>query len=111
MSNAEHATSPLRHPDRLFIDGAWVAPSTDASIAVVNAATGALYARVAEANERDIDRAVSAARRAFDNGRWSGLSHCDRAAYLRAIADEVDSRADDIAAIWPNETGIVHSVA
>lgn len=111
MSNAARDTPPLRHPDRLFIDGIWVAPSNDAPIDVFTAATGALYARVAQANESDIDRAVRAAREAFDDGRWSGLSHGDRADYLRAIADEVDARAEDIAAIWPNETGILHSVA
>ena len=67
--------------------------------------------RVADAQEADIDRAVSAAREAFDRGPWPRHTHAERAAYLRAMAGKLDERVADIADIWPNEMGMVHSIA
>lgn len=105
------AAPPLREPRRFFIGGAWVDPSTDATIDVIAPATEQPYLRVAEAMESDIDRAIAAARWAFDNGPWPRLSHAERARYLDAIAAKLGSRADDVASIWPNEMGVLHSTA
>lgn len=105
------AAPPLREPRRFFIGGAWVDPSTDATIDVIAPATEQPYLRVAEAMESDIDRAIAAARWAFDNGPWPRLSHAERARYLDAIASKLGSRADDVASIWPNEMGVLHSTA
>jgi len=58
----------IRHLDKLFIAGAWVAPSSDGKIDVVSPVTEEVVFRVAEAREPDMDRAVDAARRAFDSG-------------------------------------------
>lgn len=58
-----------------------------------------------------MDRAISAARKAFDNGPWTRLSHQERAGYLRAFADTIEARATDCDEIWPRESGVVHSVA
>jgi acyl-CoA reductase-like NAD-dependent aldehyde dehydrogenase len=102
---------PLKHPEKFFIDGQWVEPSTLARIEVIAPATEQPYMRVAEANEADINRAVAAARQAFDQGPWPRMSHTERAGYLMAIADKLAQRADDIALIWPNEMGILHSLA
>ncbi|WP_157220683.1 aldehyde dehydrogenase [Flavisphingomonas formosensis] len=103
--------APVKYPDRLFIGGAWVEPSSDATIEVIAPGTEEPYLRVAEAKETDIERAVAAARLAFDEGPWPRLSHADRAAYLNAIAAKLDERAPDIAAIWPNEMGILYAMA
>jgi acyl-CoA reductase-like NAD-dependent aldehyde dehydrogenase len=102
---------PLKYPEKFFIDGQWVAPSTLARIDVIAPATEERYMRVAEAGEADIDRAVTAARAAFDRGPWPRMSHAERAGYLMAIADKLEQRAADIALIWPNEMGILHSLA
>ncbi len=59
-------TSPLRHPDRFFIGGQWVAPSSDATIDVVDSGTEEHFFTVAEAQAPDMARAVDAARQAFD---------------------------------------------
>ena len=67
--------------------------------------------RVAAAEEKDINYAVHAARTAFDRGPWPRLSHAERAAYLVAISTELANRTGDVASIWPNEMGIVHSMA
>jgi len=102
---------PLTHPLHFFIDGEWTAPSSDATLDVIAPATEQLYVRVAQAQREDIDRAVSAAREAFDRGPWPHLSHDERSAYLRAIAAGLDERSRDISTIWPNEMGILHSMA
>src|SRR5262245_62493918 len=108
---APAATAPIKHPDRLFIDGSWAAPSSDGTIDVVNSATEELFVRGAEAQAADVDRAVVAARAAFDRGPWPRLSHAERAKYLRAIARELGSRADDLAQIWTTESGVIHGIA
>jgi betaine-aldehyde dehydrogenase len=108
---ATQFSAPLAHPDQLFIGGEWVAPSTDALIDVIAPATEELYVQVASAQDADVGRAVAAARDAFDNGPWPRMSHKERAAYLNAMADELKARSTDIAAIWPNEMGILHSMA
>ncbi|MFD2138414.1 aldehyde dehydrogenase family protein [Novosphingobium resinovorum] len=80
-------------------------------IDVVSPATEDLYMRVASAQANDVDRAVAAAREAFDNGPWPRMSHAERAGYMNAMAAELKRRAADIAAIWPSEMGILHSLA
>ncbi|MBP7337405.1 aldehyde dehydrogenase [Niveispirillum sp.] len=102
---------PLRHPDRLYINGEWVKPEGEDHFDVIAPATEQLYLRVAEAGTGDIDRAVAAARAAFDEGPWPRLSPAERAVYLQAIAKKLTERAPDVAAIWPNEMGILHSLA
>jgi betaine-aldehyde dehydrogenase len=104
-------TIPFGHPDRFYIGGEWVSPSTAAQIEVVAPATEEVYARVAEAAEPDVDRAVAAARAAFDHGPWPRLSHAERAGYLRRMGALLRERAGDISEVWPNEMGILHSLA
>ena len=105
------APAPIKHPDRFFIDGSWAAPSSTAKIEVINSATEELFVSVAEAQQPDVDRAVAAARKAFDRGPWPRLSHAERARYLRAIARELPPRADDLAQIWTTESGVIHGIA
>jgi aldehyde dehydrogenase (NAD+) len=104
-------SAPFKHPDQLFIDGLWVTPSSPRKIAVINSATEELFVSVAEAQETDIKCAVAAARRAFDQGPWPRLSHAERAKYLKAIAREIETRADDLALIWTTESGVIHDLA
>ena len=104
-------TAPIRHPEALFIGGQWVKPSTAATIDVTNCATEERFATVAEAQEPDVNRAVLAAREAFDNGPWPRMSHRERAFYLKAIGRELVKRSDEMAGIWINESGVVHSLA
>jgi betaine-aldehyde dehydrogenase len=102
---------PLRHPDKLFINGEWSPSSGTAEIEVVVPATEQVYMRVASATIADVDRAVDAARNAFDNGPWPRMTYAERADYLRRIGEDLDARRSDIGQIWPNEMGITHSLA
>ncbi len=112
MSNAaNYSSAPLKHTDKFFINGEWVAPSSSSTIDVISPATEELYMRVAAAQEDDVNNAVAAAREAFDRGPWPRMSHAERAEYLTRIGEKLNERAQDVADIWPNEMGIVHSLA
>jgi aldehyde dehydrogenase (NAD+) len=111
MSLAEQPAVQLRHLDRFFIDGEWVVPSSDATITVTDSATEERFFSVAEAQAADMERAVEAARRAFDAGPWPRMSHAQRAEYLRAIAAALRKRGDEVGDIWPRESGVLHGLA
>ncbi|MGC4250443.1 MAG: aldehyde dehydrogenase [Sphingobium sp.] len=101
----------LERPDQFFIGGEWVAPSSSAVIDVINPATEEVFLTVAEAQAADIDRAVTAARQAFDKGPWPRMTHAERAQYLRAFAAELRRRVDQISQIWVTEVGVTQGVS
>jgi aldehyde dehydrogenase (NAD+) len=111
MSVIEETVMGIRYPDRFFIGGEWVMPRSKSMFEVRNSATEEVLFRVAEANEEDMNRAILAAREAFDSGPWPRMGHLERADYLREMAHSVRDRAEDIAKIWSSEMGILHSVA
>jgi aldehyde dehydrogenase (NAD+) len=111
MSMTNETTAPLRHPDRLFVGGEWIAPSTSSAFDVLQPATEERFCQVAEAKEADMDRAVAAARFAFDKGPWPRMSHAERAGYLRALGAGLNRRAADLALIWSSEMGVVNYMA
>ena len=103
--------SPIRikHPDRLFIGGKWVAPAKDGGIDVISPNTEEVFIRVAEAREADIDRAVAAARKAFDHGPWPRMSHAERAAKLKEVANHLRARNSEAAHVWTEQMGALAS--
>jgi acyl-CoA reductase-like NAD-dependent aldehyde dehydrogenase len=104
-------SAPVRNTDRFFIGGEWVKPASDATIEVIDSGTEELFFRVAEAQSEDMSRAAVAARQAFDDGPWPSLTHAERAGYLRAFGAAVQERNDDLAQVWPRESGTLHSMA
>jgi acyl-CoA reductase-like NAD-dependent aldehyde dehydrogenase len=111
VSTGRTATVPISRPDRIYVGGEWVIPSTTDGIDVIQPATEEVWVRVAEAQAADMDRAVAAARAAFDKGPWPRMSHAERAGYLREIAAGLRERVDDLSYIWSNEMGIIHGDA
>ncbi len=111
MSSTTEPVVPLSNNDRFFIGGDWVKASSDAVIDVIDSATEQLYFQVPEAQPGDMDLAIGAARQAFDRGPWPRMTHAERAGYMRAMADELEARADDYATMWPHESGVVYAVA
>jgi aldehyde dehydrogenase (NAD+) len=101
----------VRTPGRFFIGGDWVAPSTSSMFNVVSPSTEEVFLRVAEAKATDVDRAVAAARAAFDKGTWPRLSHAERASYLRAIAAGIMDGSDRLANIWMSQIGVIGPLA
>ncbi len=104
-------TAAIAHPDSFYIGGAWTKASGAAMFDAVDSGTEEVYARVAEAQEDDVNRAVAAAREAFDKGPWPRMTHAERARYISAIAAELNARASDLASMWTMESGIIHAYA
>jgi betaine-aldehyde dehydrogenase len=91
--------------ERLFIGGEWVKPATSATIDVVSPASEEVIARVPEAREADVDRAVAAARHAFDEGPWPRLKPAERADVMAALNAKLQERAAELATTITNEMG------
>jgi gamma-glutamyl-gamma-aminobutyraldehyde dehydrogenase len=87
----------LQLETRLFIDGDYVDALDGGRFATVNPATGEVLADMAEGTGADIDRAVSAARRAFRDGRWSKLAPRARMDILYRFADLIEEQAGMLA--------------
>jgi acyl-CoA reductase-like NAD-dependent aldehyde dehydrogenase len=90
--------------DKLYIGGEWVEPATDKTIDVVNPATEEVIGRVPEGSPQDVDRAVAAARKAFDT--WSVTPLQARADACAGIAAKLAERSDELAALIASELGM-----
>lgn len=90
------ATAVQLQQGRLFIGGRWVEPAAGRTYAVVNPATEAELAQVAEADATDVDAAVQAARQAFEAGPWREMSAADRARILWRVGDLLEQHADEL---------------
>jgi acyl-CoA reductase-like NAD-dependent aldehyde dehydrogenase len=101
----------IKHPDKLYIGGAWVAANSGRSIEIVNPNSEEVVARVAEADEADMDAAVAAAREAMDNGPWPFTPPAERAAKLRAMIAHLEPRVPELAAAWTAQVGGLASFA
>jgi len=97
---APESTDHVRLEKRygLFIDGKFVAPEKGRYFDTINPATEDKLARVAEAGESDVDRAVKAARKAY-NGAWSKMKPAERGKYIYRIARIIQERAREFAVI------------
>lgn len=92
-------------PGQLFIDGEWVDSESGETMEVHSPATGELVGRVQKGTAADVDRAVAAARRAFDDGRWSDLGFADRSAILWKAAQLLEERTQEVARLESLQTG------
>lgn len=95
----------LKSYDKLFIGGSWVEPSSDAVIDVISPISEEVIASVPEAREADVDRAVAAARKAFDEGPWPRMTPAERAEILVRVGDEVKKRIPAMAEAFTLELG------
>lgn len=91
--------------DRLFIGGSWVDPSGNEWIDVHSPYDGSLTGTVPLAAGADVDRAVAAAREAFDRGPWPRCAPVERQAVLTKFADLYAARAQEFAALVTRENG------
>ncbi len=90
---------------QLYVNGEFVAPSSSASLDVIDPSTCEVIARVPDAGRADVDRAVAAARRAFDHGPWKRVTAQDRGRILFRLAGIVRDRADELAEIETRNSG------
>jgi len=96
---------------KLFIDGDWVDAASGRTFTTPNPATGELLATVAEGDAEDIDRAVRAARRAFEEGPWSRMTPSDRGRLIWKIGDLVLEHLDELAQLETLDNGKPYGVA
>src|SRR5436190_1036909 len=95
--------------DRLFIGGDWVAPAGTGVIEVISPSTEEVVGRTPEGTTADIDKAVAAARQAFDHGEWTCMAPEERAQILSSISSIIQGRADEIARLITMENGSPYS--
>jgi aldehyde dehydrogenase (NAD+) len=95
----------IRDYDRLFIGGDWVAPEGTDIISVTSPMTEEVVGRVPDGTEADIDKAVAAARIAFDRGPWPHMSPAERGAIVAKAGAQIMAEMNDIAEIITLEMG------
>ncbi len=91
--------------ERLYIDGTWQDPTGADTITVHSASTEEVIGRVAKGTGADVDRAVAAARRAFDSG-WGQTTVSERAEWVNKLAGALEARIPDIATTISQEVGM-----
>jgi aldehyde dehydrogenase (NAD+) len=90
---------------QLFIGGTWRAPVSGETYATINPATEEETARIAKGDERDIDLAVQAARKAFDSGPWPRMSASERGRMVWKLGDLIMGNLDELARLESLCTG------
>ncbi|HEV8131809.1 MAG TPA: betaine-aldehyde dehydrogenase [Acidobacteriota bacterium] len=102
MATTAEMSIPVR---QLFIDGEWTEPATGKYFSTVNPATEEVIAQVAQAGPEDVDRAVTAARKAFQAGPWPAMSPKERARILWKIGELIFQRVDELARLETMDNG------
>ncbi|MBB4913463.1 aldehyde dehydrogenase family protein [Streptosporangium saharense] len=101
----------ITSPHQLFIDGRWVDAASGRTFTTPDPATGQTLAHVAEADAEDVDRAVRAARRAFEHGPWSRMTASERGRIIWRIGDLILEHADELAQLESLDNGKPLAVA
>ncbi len=96
---------------RLYIGGAWKDATGDGTVAVVNPATEEVVAEVPQASSADVDRAVGAARRAFDEGPWPRMTPRERSDALGRFVQAVADRRPELVDLIITEAGAARPIA
>src|SRR5437763_8802603 len=100
------AVKPPKVKDQpLFIGGKWQDSVSGKTFATTNPATGETICQVAEGDKADIDLAVKAARKAFEEGPWPKTSAADRGRLLNKLADLIEARKEELAALESLDNG------
>jgi betaine-aldehyde dehydrogenase len=104
MSSAQPAGQRTPRKYQLFIDGKWVDAESGKTFSTPNPATGETLAEVSEGDKADIDKAVAAARRAFE-GKWSSMSARDRGRLLYKLSQLIEDRSKELAELETADNG------
>jgi phenylacetaldehyde dehydrogenase len=99
------AKRALARKPALFINNEWVRSTHGATLAVEDPSTGKDISRIVDASDADVDRAVAAARAAFDDGRWSNLPPNKRERIINKLADLIEAHAAEFAELEAIDNG------
>ena len=98
-------------PRKMFINGKWAEAASGKTFPSYNPATGEVMAQVAEGDREDIDRAVKAARKAFESGGWPAMSASDRGRLIWRLGDLIEQRLEEFAQLESLDNGKPLAVA
>ena len=99
------AKKALARKPALFINNEWVSSSHGATLIVEDPSTGREVGRIVDASDADVDRAVAAARAAFDDGRWSNLPPKARERAINKLADLIEAHTAESAELEAIDNG------
>jgi phenylacetaldehyde dehydrogenase len=99
------ASNFVSRTHKMLINGKWVDAASGKTFATYNPATGEVLARVAEGDREDIERAVKAARAAFETGRWSQLTASERGRAIWKLADLLEENLEEFAELESLDNG------
>ena len=111
MSTATLESEPLRkppaevHQTKMLIDGGWVDSVSGRTFETINPATGGVITRVVEGGKDDVNRAVAAARKAFEGGPWKKMTARERGRLLYKLADLIEQHIEELAALETLDNG------
>ncbi len=106
MASAASVKSPVSvRPGKLLIDNRFVDAVSGKTFETINPATEEVLTVVAEGDKADVDKAVSAARRAFQEGEWPAMRARDRGRFLYKVAELIDAHRDELAVLESLDNG------
>ena len=98
-------TAFLQSPRKMLIGGKWVEAASGKTFESYNPSTGEVLARIAEGDSSDVDAAVKAARRAFEEGAWPKLTPADRCRLLWKVSDLMEQHKEELAELETLDNG------
>src|SRR5271170_4791507 len=101
----DKVTTFVGKKQKMLINGKWVEAASGKTFPTYNPATGEVLSNVAEGDREDIDRAVKAARAAFDTGKWSKISPSERGRMMWRLADLIEKNAEEFAQLESLDNG------
>src|SRR5947209_16231177 len=102
---ARTAKPPKVKDQPLLIGGKWLDSVSGKTFPTLNPATGEVICQVAEADKADVDLAVKAARRAFEQGAWPRMNASDRGRFMHKLADLIEQNKEELAALESLDNG------
>ena len=100
-----HVAQFIDKPRKMLINGQWVNAASGKTFPTYNPATGEVLAQVAEGDREDINRAVKAARNAFDNGSWRRVTPSERGRLIWKLADLLEQHTEEFAYLESLDNG------
>jgi aldehyde dehydrogenase (NAD+) len=110
LATAPSAAVPIT-ATKLLINGKWVESASGRTFPTLNPATGDEICQVAEADAPDVDRAVKAARNAFERGSWRQMDASERGRLLNKLADLIEANKEELARLESLDNGKPYKVA
>src|SRR6202045_359275 len=107
----DKVTNYISKNRKMLINGQWVEAASGKTFPTYNPATGEVLAQVAEGDREDIERAVKAARKAFDNGPWRQLTAAERARLIWKLADLIEAHTEELGYLESLDNGKPLAVA